>query len=153
MRKQLPIMSLLLAATFTSCQKMGVLKSHNTGLTSELVVPKGFNWESSRNIKVKVSVTDQSTGNSPFLIALYDHDPRLGGKAIGKGSASLKMAFQTSVYLSNQISTLYIVKTASNNAQVISKITPGNDNVEVSMEAPVIRPSTQTKKPHHIRKS
>lgn len=148
MKNILPVFALLLVITFPSCKKMGVLKSQTKGLTSELVVPKGFSWENSRNIKVKVFVTDQSSGSSPYLIALYDHDPALGERSLAKGSATLKRAFETAVYLSKQISTLYIVKTSANNARVISKVALGSSTIEVSMGAPAMVPSTGINRLH-----
>lgn len=148
MRIKLPALALLLVIAFASCQKMGVLKSRSNELTSELVVPKGFIWESSRNIKVKVSITDQGTTASPYLIELYDQDPALGGSAITKGAATLKMPFETAIYLSNEISTIYIVKIAPNNTQVILKVAPGNSDVDVSMGAPLVPATTGIKMIH-----
>lgn len=153
MVKKLHILAMMLATAFASCQKIGILKSRSKGLTSGLVVPKGFSWESSRNIKIKVSVTDHVLGNYPFLIALYDHDPALGGNTIAKGSATLKMAFETAIYLSKQVTTIYIVKTASDNARIISKVNVENSNIEISLGAPVLIPATGIKRAYPVIKS
>ncbi|EHQ27988.1 LruC domain-containing protein [Mucilaginibacter paludis] len=140
----------LLAAAFlglfavTSCKKSanGPDTSTNTvNSINDIVVPSGFNWESSRNVTFNISVADTRfdtpTKKATFKIAIYNADPFAGTALtpVAVGSASTTAPFSTKLYLSTQINTVYIMKTAPDNSSIVQKQTLTSTSVALTLGA------------------
>lgn len=133
---------LLTVAVIASTMMMSCLKSELqapiapvTGgtATKNLVVPKGFTWENSRTVNFTVNLTDTRFKTSAQTIAIYDGDPKAGGKIITKGSGNNTSPYISKLYISNQASEVYIIKTAADNSQVTQKIQISGSNVTTSI--------------------
>lgn len=126
---------------FTSCKKEGIYKTNPSLTTRGIVAPIGFKWESSRIIRFKVSVTDKQYPTSAYQITILDKDPAAGGTVISKGSATLKSAFSSSLYIPSNIGSVYIVKTSPNNAKVMIKVNIGSADINTSIGSFIITKS------------
>lgn len=123
---------LLIVFSVGACKKFERIKYNQTS-TNDIIVPIGFTWETSRNIKINVKNTDSRFGNSIHQISLYDGDPAGSGKLMSTGSASNTSSFLSRIYLSYQISTIYILKTAPDNSTKTMKLNVGNGDLETSI--------------------
>jgi hypothetical protein len=133
MIKKLLLFAVISAFCFTSCKKNSTLNppKEETSSTGDLVVPTGFNWESSRNINFIVSIYDAKFQGVIHVVSIYNGDPLNGGVLITKGSATTIAAFRCKLYLSNQIKEVYLVSTSPDNTKVTKKVTVGADDIDV----------------------
>ncbi len=132
MNKLLPALTFICLISFTSCARIEKFKSTSRPFSS-LKVPLGFNWKNSRYINITVNISDTRFGNSLYTLAVYNGDPKAGGKLMVSGAASNSAAYETRINLSNQISFIYIVKTSPDNSTVNSKIAVGTASVNTTM--------------------
>ena len=95
--------------TFASCKKNVVEPIIPIKSTGEITVPKGFSWENSRNVNLNISISETRFPGKLYVVAIYNSDPSTGGTLICKGSLNSVAGFRTNLYLSNQISELYVV--------------------------------------------
>lgn len=145
------VLAFIFAATFGSCQKMGMVKTTNNRGTRNLVVPTGFDWQSSRKIRFTVDVTDKQFGKAIYLISIYDGDPASGGKLLSKGSARINSSFITTIDLANRISKVFLVKTSQDNRQVMISENVGNSEIKTSIGAKIMLPGQRTGNPEIAR--
>ena len=137
MKKKLLAITLISSIVMVSCVK-SALQAPNidttakTG-TSNLVIQKGFNWENSRTVNFTVNVTDTRFNGKVQIIAIYDGDPKAGGKIITRGSATPTKAFNSKLYISNQMLQVYIKKTAADNSQIIQVVQISSKNITTSI--------------------
>jgi len=133
MIKKLLLFAVFSAFCFTSCKKNSTLNppKEESSSTGDLVVPAGFNWESSRNINFIVSIYDAKFQGVIHVVSIYNGDPLNGGVLITKGSATTIAAFRCKLYLSNQIKEVYILSTSPDNTKVTKKVTVGTDDIDV----------------------
>lgn len=133
MKQKIQLLALISLIGLASCQRLELSKKRTSLSTSALIVPVGFKWENSRTINFKVSVTDARFGQANNRILIYDGDPASGGTLLLKGFANNKTAYEGNIYLSNDISSVYIVKTAANNIATTTIVPVYNSDVEISM--------------------
>lgn len=133
---------LLITAIFGLFAVVSCKKAQNdpvvtvTSTLANVQVPTGFNWESSRNLNVSVSVTDTRFGTAAQTISIYDGDPYAGGKLISAGGATTIRAFSSKIYLPTTISQIYVVKTAPDQSTIVEKVAaPGSADINVSIGA------------------
>lgn len=117
---------------FFSCKRIEPRRRHQKG-TLALIVPVNFEWQSSRNIKFSISLTDQRFGNSVNRIAIYNGDPETGGKLLSKGSFTLIRPFYTRISLPNHLTSVYLVRTAPDNTSLTSKVQVNIADITLSM--------------------
>lgn len=146
MSRKLIYRAILLCVFFTSCKKIGLITKNNNPAIASTTFPSYFTWETSRNIKVTLNITDLQFGNARYLISIYDGDPSAGGTLLSKGSATLKMAFISTVYLSSELGSLYIVKTSPDHSRTLLKIEALTSVITASLGARVISPVLNTDK-------
>jgi LruC domain-containing protein len=133
MRVKFLLITALSALSLYSCKKIGNDDENaNIKKLTDVKIPEGFTWESSRDVTFKVTVTDTRFLGSAHVISIYGPD----GKLISKGSASLGSSFETKAYLPNIITEVYIVKTAPDNSNTSQKVTLNESIVNVSLGAP-----------------
>lgn len=137
MKKTLLITAIFGLFAFVSCKK-----AQNdpvvtvTSSLSNVQVPLGFNWESSRNLNVTVSLTDTRFGTASQTISIYDGDPYAGGKLISVGGATTTRAFSGKIYLPTTITQIYVVKTAPDKSTIVEKVAaPGSADINLSIGA------------------
>ncbi|WP_183573424.1 hypothetical protein HDF18_07395 [Mucilaginibacter sp. X5P1] len=53
---------------------------------------------------------------------IYGGDPAIGANLLAKGSATTIASFKSTIYTSNQISQVYIVKTSPDNSKTMQKV-------------------------------
>jgi hypothetical protein len=134
MKTNLITIILLAVITISSCKKSSKNDDSLTAKgTGDIAVPKGFTWESSRTIKFKVNVTDARYIGAMYVISIYDGDPSAGAHLLAKGSATVLAAFTTNVYLSKQLSEVYIVKNSPDNTKTTKIIAVGTENIETAI--------------------
>lgn len=137
MKKSLLAIAILSTVGMVSCVKTAletpVTVPVSKTTTSSLIVPKGFTWENSRTVNFTVNVTDTRFVKNVQIITIYDGDPKTGGNVITRGSAIPTNAFKSKLYISNQVSKVYIKKTAADNSQVIQVIQLSSNNITTSI--------------------
>ncbi|WP_207535630.1 LruC domain-containing protein [Desertivirga arenae] len=131
--KNLLTYSLLFAMAFQACKKNDEKLSSNSDINklTDVKVPEGFLWESSRDVTFKVSVTDTRFSDASHIIAVYTPD----GKLLSKGSASIDAAFETKVYVPSNITEVYVIKTAPDNSTVNKKVELNSSDINLSLGA------------------
>lgn len=137
MKKSLLTIAVITSVGMVSCVKSALqspaIETTPKIATSDLVVPKGFTWENSRTINFTVNVTDTRFIGQAQIITIYDADPKTGGNVITRGSATTTKAFESKLYISNQITQVYIKKTAADNSQVTQTIQLSSNNIITSI--------------------
>lgn len=109
MNKKLLSITFVATLALASCNKKLVEPITSPISTSEITVPTGFSWENSRNVNLNISIAETRFPGKLYVVAIYNSDPSTGGTLICKGSLNSVAGFKTNLYLSNQISELYIV--------------------------------------------
>lgn len=136
MIKKLLFLSLLTIVSISSCKKEGLLPVAVVAVpktSAEIVAPSGFTWQNSRNVNLIISITDAQFQGVIHAISIYDKDPTLGGQPIVKGSATTVSAFRGQIYLSSQISELFIVCADPTNKKVTQKVPVKTTDISVSI--------------------
>ncbi|WP_179415000.1 hypothetical protein HDF19_07165 [Mucilaginibacter sp. E4BP6] len=134
MKKIGHITAVLSVLAFTSCKtSKDVTPALQGKSTNTIKVPAGFTWQNSRNIAFTVNVTDTRFQASIFMIAIYDGDPSKGANLLAKGSAKNAAAFKSTIYLSDQINQVYIVKTAPDNSKTSQNVQVGTTAIVSSI--------------------
>ena len=125
----------VLAICFTSCKKDSSVNpvAEIPIATSDIIVPAGFKWESSRTITFNVSIYDAKFQGVFHLVGIYAGVPAAGGAVIAKGSATTIASFKSKLYISNQIKQVYIVITAPDNTKVTKVVNLDSGNIDVSI--------------------
>lgn len=137
MSRKLIYWAFFCAVFFLSCKKIA-LKTENPAPTiATTTFPSYFSWETSKDIKVTLGITDVQFGNSKYLISIYDGDPLAGGAILCKGSATLKKPFVSTVYLGKKYTVLYVLKTSPNNARTVHVVDVGTTDITASLGARV----------------
>lgn len=88
--------------------------------TGDIVVPAGFNWETSRNVTLTVNITNAQYEGFIHVVTIYDGDPVLG-KLLSKGSANTFLPFTSKFTLPKTTTSVYVVSTAPDNSSVTRK--------------------------------
>lgn len=133
MKKDLLIIVLFASFLVFSCKKTTSDVLNPKVTTNGVKVPTGFNWENSRNINFTVTITDTRYKGMANLISIYDGDPTAGGNLLAKGSATTATTYKSKIYISNQILSVYIIKTSPDNSKVTQKISIGTADVATSI--------------------
>ncbi|MCG9880993.1 MAG: LruC domain-containing protein [Bacteroidia bacterium] len=106
---------------FQSCKQQVIEKQDTLGTNlsqnpdhriDEVRVPNGFSWETSRNVKVKITTNDTRFKNELHKIEVYNKKPELGGKKLAEGSVSTDKAFETLILTPFMDKSFYIQKIA-----------------------------------------
>ncbi|WP_256012778.1 LruC domain-containing protein [Desertivirga xinjiangensis] len=118
---------------FYSCKKDQTI-SADTSL-SEIKVPDGFTWESSRDISFKVTIADNRFQEDIHVIAIYSAD----GGLITKGAASLTKPFESKAYVPGTVNEVYVVRTAPDNSSTSQKVRLNSDRVTLTLSAPLVQ--------------
>jgi hypothetical protein len=135
MKKTLFTIAVLFACAMVSCKK-GTEEAKATAsvkTTNDIKVPTGFTWESSRNLNFTINVTDTRFPTKASVISIYNADPNNGGILLIKGAAINATSFKSKLYISNQITEVYIVKTSPDNNNTIQKVQVGTADVVASI--------------------
>lgn len=135
MKKNQISIAMLCACAMVSCKKASevVTSTATVTTTSQIKAPTGFTWQNSRSINFTINVTDTRFPKISSVISLYDADPNNGGNLLVKGAALNASSFKSSVYISNQITLVYLVKTSPDITNTIQKISIGTADVTANI--------------------
>jgi LruC domain-containing protein len=136
MKKTLLITALFGLFAVVSCKKDAKTPAVTTPSGPSLnsvTVPTGFLWQNSRYVTVTVSSTDSRFAGAIHKVSIYNGDPNNGGQLISQGSATLTNAFSSKLFLSAQITQLYVVKTAPDLSTITQTVPVGNSDVSLSI--------------------
>jgi hypothetical protein len=134
MKNILLSLTVLVVLAASSCKtSKDVAPVLNGKTTFTIKVPAGFTWQNSRNLNFTVNLTDTRFASSVFLISIFDRNPALGGHLLAKGSATTKAPFTSKVFTSDQVTEVYIIKTAPDNSQATQTIQVGTAAVITSI--------------------
>jgi LruC domain-containing protein len=148
--KKLITMVLVSGVLFTSCKKnledkFEASQKSNTTVSankmSELKVPAGFKWETSRDVAVKISTTDVSFSNVSHKVMVYSADPNKGGIKLAEGSISSTKAFEANINTANTIQEYFLIKVAPDQSKVMEKVKINNNavNSTITVSATTIK--------------
>jgi LruC domain-containing protein len=141
--KKLFIVGLCIGLGVISCKK-DKENTNNTGGTpnevhvnnmSEIKVPAGFDWKTSRDVSVELTTNDNRFANALHFVAIYSADPIEGGVKLAEGAFSLNKPFEAKINTVNTIQEYFIVKTAPDQSKSIETIKITNDAVVANIEA------------------
>jgi LruC domain-containing protein len=140
--KKVLILGLCFGLGLGSCKK-DKENSNNNGNTptdvhvdkmSEIKVPAGFDWQTSRDVSVELTTNDERFNNSLHFVAIYSADPIEGGVKLAEGSFSRTKPFKAKINTVNTIQEYFIVKTAPDQSKVMETIKITNDAVLANIE-------------------
>lgn len=136
MIRKLLILASIATVTLASCKKeITEVTPEPVKTTSEIAAPAGFKWENSRNLNLNVSIAQNKFPGKMYVVAIYAADPASGGKLLSKGSLTSTLRFRSKVYLSNQITELYIICIAPDRTTTTKKIQAGTADLDIIMGA------------------
>lgn len=101
--------------------------------TSELVVPKDFTWETSRNINFVIGISNTNFQNMPHAVCIYDGDPATTGKLLSKGAATTIAPFRSKIYLPNLLTAVYVVGLFPDGTKITQKVPVGIENINIAI--------------------
>lgn len=131
-RKGLLSLLLISALGIYSCKKDGQTDGSLTvDKLTDIEVPEGFTWESSRDVTFDVSVSDARFNDAIHVVAIYGTD----GTLLSKGSATLSTPFKTKVYIPSTITEVFVIKTAPDNSSVSQKVQVNRAEIALSLGA------------------
>jgi LruC domain-containing protein len=142
--KKLLILTLSAATIFTSCKKgledkFAESQAMNNGNTvtvekmTDIKVPEGFDWKTSRDVNVKITTTDDRFNNTLHLVSVYSADPSKGGIKLAEGSLSNNKAFEATINTANTINEFFLIKVAPDNSKVMEKVKINNNAVNATI--------------------
>jgi hypothetical protein len=136
MIKKLLIIASIATVTLASCKKEAtVTPLESVKTTSSISPPIGFKWENSRTINLSVSTSEDKFPGKLYVVAVYASDPASGGKLLMKGSLTSTARFKSKMYLSNQITELYIIFMSPDRTMTTRKIQAGTADLDINMGA------------------
>jgi LruC domain-containing protein len=138
--KKLIVLAALSTLVVTSCKKNleeKFLESQalNKGATvtvekmTDIKVPAGFNWNTTRDVSIKLNTSDARFGGVYHLVSVFVGDPANGGVKVAEGSISTEKPFEAKVNTANTVQEFYLVKTAPDQSKVVEKVKITNNNV------------------------
>ena len=134
MNKKLLSFLIGLAILGSSCKKEGIATNAES-LTSDLIVPKSFAWQTVKDLNLSIGITDSRFGNKIHVISIYLADPSTGAEPISKGAATLVKPFNIPVSIPSTISEIYIVKTAPDGTSTTEKIPVTGTTMSIAISA------------------
>jgi LruC domain-containing protein len=131
--KKLPILAITFGVIFISCRKnleemyKASTKIDTNALVSvdkmsDIKVPDGFKWQTSRDVRVKITTNDNNYTNALHKVIVYSADPVKGGIKLAEGSLSNSSAFEATINIANSIQEIFLVKVAPNQSKVMEKV-------------------------------
>ena len=136
MIKRLLILTAIGSIALLSCKKELVDAAiAPVTTTSGITAPTGFKWENSRNLILSVGTTENKFPGKLYIVAIYASDPASGGKLLTKGSLTSTAKFKSKVYLSNQITELYIIFMAPDQTIKTKKVQAGTADLDINIGA------------------
>lgn len=141
--KNLLILTLATGMVVTSCKKdltEQYLENTSTNSNqvnvnkmSDIKVPAGFNWQTSRDVNVTVKTSDNRFGTALHKVAIYSADPTKGGIKLAEGSVGLGSNFNAKINTANAITEYFVVKVAPDNSKVMEKVRINNNVVNATL--------------------
>lgn len=98
----------------------------------DIKVPAGFQWNTTREIQVKVQLTESSFGSLYHKVEVFSDDPAKGGRKLAQGSVSMQEAFATKLTIPTAWKEVFIVKTAPDNSTQ-SRLVTASDKIELAL--------------------
>lgn len=111
----------------------------NTGYPND---PFDFGWGNSKTIKINIGVTNDSKQNNLHVIAIYTANPKLGGKLITKGSASILQSFESEISIANTYQILYVEDVLTDGTMSAKEILIDNLLLSTSFSNKLIQKTT-----------
>lgn len=109
LRKSILILAVF-GVFFTACKKdVEDQPDPNSNPTmEELVIPQDFNWETTRDIQLKVGIELDGTTQAKSKISVYKGDPQNDGVLLTVGSASQSEPLETEIRIPSHLTELYL---------------------------------------------
>jgi len=108
---------------------------------TDIKVPEGFKWETSKDIKLRLTTTDIRFEKVLHKVEVYTANPAEGGVLIAEGSLGITTAFEATVNIPTFVKTLYLVKIAPDKSKYEEKV-----NINGTTVLSNISVQTETKK-------
>ena len=104
---------------------------------TDIKVPAGFKWETSKDIKLKLTTTDIRFDKVLHKIEVYTANPAEGGVLLSEGSIGINTAFEVSVNIPTFVSSLYLVKIAPDKSKYEEKININGTSVMMNISVQI----------------
>ncbi|MFP5079163.1 hypothetical protein [Pedobacter sp. JCM 36344] len=136
MIKKFLIIASIASVSLASCKKPAIEPPIEPAKTTNAILaPVGFKWENSRNLNLSISIAENKFPGKLYVVAIYTSDGVAGGKLLAKGSLTVITRFKTKLYLSNQVTELYIVCMAPDKTITTRNIKAGTADLDINMGA------------------
>lgn len=113
----------------------------NASKMSDISVPAGFKWETSKDVKLRLTTTDIRFDKVLHKVEVYTANPAEGGVMIATGSIGVNIAFEALVNVPSFLKSLYIVKIAPDFSKYEEKVNLSGNSVMANISV-----QTETKK-------
>ncbi len=123
-------LALIFITLLPSCRKDDDLKKVEKA--TDMVIPKGFLFETQRKVDFRVAVTDGRFDGMVHLISVYDKDPAEGGQLLLKGGATVSKPFTGTLDLEKIIQSVYVTKTSPDGSKSAQTLAVGSNRVELT---------------------
>jgi len=137
--KFLPVLAIFMLTSFFACKKAEDGASLVSEKLTDVRVPDNFTWESSVDVKFKVSISDTEYPGATYVIAIYTPD----GKLLSKGAATLAQAFESKIYLPVTVKEVYVLRNNPDNSVDSKKVTLGSTDISVDFGATLAKVSSK----------
>ena len=124
---------LLAGVAVTSCKKNDTIENIENKPLDQLVVPKGFSWSGSRDVKISAGITDKRFQNAIHVIKIYSAEPSKGGQIVAKGAATLVSPFNSKFSLPSTIKEIYVEKVAPDGTKVGYSVSLTSDDMSLAV--------------------
>ncbi|MDO8897789.1 MAG: hypothetical protein Q7V19_09065, partial [Bacteroidales bacterium] len=141
MKKQVILLSfvLIIISLFSGCRKDREQIQKKAEKTSELQVPSDFQWKTTLDVSLKVSLP--SSGFFPLTskLSIYQGNPFSGGLLIASGSVSKENSFEQIVRIPAYLKSLFLyLETTAGTQQIVEVPVLGNQ-LSYTFEGPNVK--------------
>lgn len=99
----------LLLVVVASCKKIDNTPKPVGDLTmNELVIPESFNWETYKDLTLKISIETSQTVSAFSKVSVYKGNPDTDGSLVVSGSASADKDFVSQIRIPSRLEELYL---------------------------------------------
>jgi LruC domain-containing protein len=103
------LMMFFVVLAFTACKKdVNDPNENQPGSMSDLVISDDFNWETTKDIDVTISISGAKDYQAKSKISVFNADPASGGKLMISGNAAPGSSFTSSMRIPSYLTQLYL---------------------------------------------
>ena len=107
--RNISFLLIMILAILTSCQKNLDNPASGPQTMNELKVPENFNWETTKDIDVSISLSGTKDYQAKSKISVYTANPATGGKLMVSGNAAPGSSFASTLRIPSHLTEFFIL--------------------------------------------